>query len=577
MAKTASYNEMFCLKILLSSSSSGNLIGKSGATIRSLEHQFKCRIKLSQSGCFFPKTALRVCLITGAPSSVNSVVAFILDQAEVISASVVQRLVVPASSIGFVIADVSIRSPIQCPIHEELLHVNVEVKIEDLADHNKERIVMLEGSKNGSKIAFGKIIDQMVEQWEVSKYENSTTYYGHHFPGASVQMGSSPPLHHHIPIRQTLPNPSHHHSPANPHTSPILSSSPHSHHPPMSPLPRSTAPGPHPNQPGGSPQSYMYGYGYSPPGGLYTQQGWGHGSHPQHYQQGAPIGYGASPAQYGIIGDISRGDSSGGVPQHETCIHVAVPDCDVGAIFGRGGQTITELQTITGTRIKVSQRYEYVRGTEDRIVSIIGTLDACQTCSWLIQQRVGQSQGDRHKRSRRAVAAAVSKMPMGSVVDDRSMRVHMPMGHSGGPLQLQPQMVAAQGFIQSHDIQYQQGDWRGSYEEVGADHHRAAADPTISSNLKPEPPPTDENVVKDEGGDGKVSGVGGVGGDGGDGGDSGDGGDGDGDGGDGDDVGGGSGDDYGGDGGGGADDESIAGEDINSKTTMERKVLLERI
>lgn len=147
MSKALSYNEMICLKILLSSSSSGCLIGKSGATIRSLEHQFKCRIKLSQSGCFFPKTALRVCLITGAPSSVNSVVAFILDQADVISASVVQRLVVPAAAIGFVIADVTIRSPNQCPIHEELLRVNVEAKIEDLADQHKERIVMLEGPK----------------------------------------------------------------------------------------------------------------------------------------------------------------------------------------------------------------------------------------------------------------------------------------------------------------------------------------------------------------------------------------------------------------------------------------------
>lgn len=457
MSKALSYNEMICLKILLSSSSSGCLIGKSGATIRSLEHQFKCRIKLSQSGCFFPKTALRVCLITGAPSSVNSVVAFILDQADVISASVVQRLVVPAAAIGFVIADVTIRSPNQCPIHEELLRVNVEAKIEDLADQHKERIVMLEGPKNGLKIAFGKIIDQMVEQWEVSKYENSSTYYGRHFPGGGVQMGSSPTLHHQIPMRQPLPHPAHHQSPPNPHTSPVLSSSPHSHHAPMSPLPRATAPGPHPNQPGGSPQSYMYGYDYSPPGGLYSsQQGWGHGNHPQHYQQGVPMGYGASPEHYGISGDISRSDSSGGVPQQETCLHVAVPDCDVGAIFGRGGQTITELQTITGTRIKVSQRYEYVRGTEDRVVSIIGTLDGCQTCSWLIQQRVGLSQGDRHKRSRRAVAAAVSKMPMRSVVDDHSMRGHMPMGHSGGPLQL-PQG----GFIQAHDIQYQHGDWRG--------------------------------------------------------------------------------------------------------------------
>ena len=66
----------------------------------------------------------------------------------------------------------------------------------------------------------------------------------------------------------------------------------------------------------------------------------------------------------------------------------------VGAVVGRGGAKITEIQHITGCRVKISQRGDYIPGTTNRTVTITGPLSACQAAQFLINQAVtSQSQG----------------------------------------------------------------------------------------------------------------------------------------------------------------------------------------
>lgn len=67
--------------------------------------------------------------------------------------------------------------------------------------------------------------------------------------------------------------------------------------------------------------------------------------------------------------------------QPTTTVTVGVPDNIVGAILGRGGSTINELQSVSGARITVSQRDELMPGTENRILTISGTAIATQVCS----------------------------------------------------------------------------------------------------------------------------------------------------------------------------------------------------
>lgn len=45
---------------------------------------------------------------------------------------------------------------------------------------------------------------------------------------------------------------------------------------------------------------------------------------------------------------------------------VAVPDHMVGVILGKGGATVIDMQNMTGARIQVSQRGEYIPGTHNR-------------------------------------------------------------------------------------------------------------------------------------------------------------------------------------------------------------------
>ena len=61
-----------------------------------------------------------------------------------------------------------------------------------------------------------------------------------------------------------------------------------------------------------------------------------------------------------------------------TSVTVGVPNNMIGAILGRGGATIAELQSMSGARINVSQRDELLPGTDSRLLTISGTPMATQ-------------------------------------------------------------------------------------------------------------------------------------------------------------------------------------------------------
>ena len=91
--------EQLALKLLLTTNASGLLIGKQGSTISQLQENTSSRVKLSQTGCYFPNTEFRVCLVTGTPDSVCMVVHFVLSL-PLLENSI--RLVLPSQSIGFI-------------------------------------------------------------------------------------------------------------------------------------------------------------------------------------------------------------------------------------------------------------------------------------------------------------------------------------------------------------------------------------------------------------------------------------------------------------------------------------------
>ena len=92
--------------------------------------------------------------------------------------------------------------------------------------------------------------------------------------------------------------------------------------------------------------------------------------------------------------DIPRGfdgpgDSGSGGSGHT--MTVQVPDQNVGSIIGQGGRAISEICKISGAVVRVSRRGEFWEGTRNRIVTITGTPQSCQTAHALIQHQMNSS------------------------------------------------------------------------------------------------------------------------------------------------------------------------------------------
>jgi RNA-binding protein Nova len=94
-------------------------------------------------------------------------------------------------------------------------------------------------------------------------------------------------------------------------------------------------------------------------------------------------------AQLGMLPGVAAHGAAGG--GGSTTVTVAVPDEHVGAIIGRNGQTISEMQMVSGVSIKVSSRDDVVAHTNHRKVTLTGAPDAVQIAQFLISQKVSQS------------------------------------------------------------------------------------------------------------------------------------------------------------------------------------------
>lgn len=60
------------------------------------------------------------------------------------------------------------------------------------------------------------------------------------------------------------------------------------------------------------------------------------------------------------------------------CAEVAHERAQVGAIIGKGGEVISQLKSVIGVKIRISDRDDFVPGTRNRKVTISGAADAVQ-------------------------------------------------------------------------------------------------------------------------------------------------------------------------------------------------------
>lgn len=67
---------------------------------------------------------------------------------------------------------------------------------------------------------------------------------------------------------------------------------------------------------------------------------------------------------------------------------LGVPDEHIGIVVGRSGRNIAEISQISGARIKISERGDFIPGTSDRKVTIIGSRRAISVAEAMIVQKV---------------------------------------------------------------------------------------------------------------------------------------------------------------------------------------------
>ncbi|KAM4810650.1 heterogeneous nuclear ribonucleoprotein K isoform 2-T3 [Rhinophrynus dorsalis] len=97
---------------------------------------------------------------------------------------------------------------------------------------------------------------------------------------------------------------------------------------------------------------------------------------PDHYDGMGSSGYGRS----------SYGDLGGPV----ITTQVTIPKDLAGSIIGKGGQRIKQIRHESGASIKIDEPLE---GSDDRIITIIGTQDQIQNAQYLLQNSVKQYSG----------------------------------------------------------------------------------------------------------------------------------------------------------------------------------------
>jgi len=476
------------IKILVSNNVAGSIIGRSGQTISDLQAQSSTRIKLSQSGDYYPGTQDRVCLVQGHTENIKRAAEMLLTRLYELQQqqhyhhltwprqhperammqhhdasygginidptthtlipafSFVVQVLVPTPCCGMIIGKggTNVKHMVDS---SGVYSVNLSPKegggIDFLQEamyppqpqgfagtrqlsKTAERVVSIAGSdlKSCIKCLF-IILDGMAAHPDISRYANMTTSYLRTLPtnaldavagaqGMPAPCGPVPgisPLHEgggvfHGAIHQShdnlvvLNNQFQDQQEMSP-TSPLKFS-----HMPQNTLSYNSMPGllvPH------SPQA----------SGLYQQHSPARTPLQAEHNAifyGSHSGYGAART---ISGSMSAPDLLA-MQMHESLrvseppsaqidhsfpfplqipqpthqppgfqAHVAVPDSLIGSILGRGGQTLNEMQFLSGTRIRISQRGEYLPGTRNRVVTIRGpTAQGVATVQYLISKRM---------------------------------------------------------------------------------------------------------------------------------------------------------------------------------------------
>lgn len=109
-----------------------------------------------------------------------------------------------------------------------------------------------------------------------------------------------------------------------------------------------------------------------------------------HYSQNvhAPYSYAAGYNSINYAPNGSGGKFQSNKEDASNSVTIGVSDEHIGLVLGRGGRNIMEITQMTGARIKISDRGDFISGTTDRKVTITGSQRAIHQAESMIKEKV---------------------------------------------------------------------------------------------------------------------------------------------------------------------------------------------
>ncbi|XP_010869092.1 RNA-binding protein Nova-1 isoform X1 [Esox lucius] len=432
----------YFLKVLIPSYAAGSIIGKGGQTIVQLQKETGATIKLSKSKDFYPGTTERVCLVQGTVEALNGVHNFIAEKVREMPqsaqktepVSILQpqttvnpdrvkqaKLIVPNSTAGLIIGKGG--ATVKAVMEQSGAWVQLSQKPEGI--NLQERVVTISGEPEQNRKAVEIIVQKIQEDPQSSSCLN-ISYSNISGPVANSNPTGSP----YANSAEVLPNAA---AAAAATASSLLGQA--------GLAGMGGFPGTISSFSGNdllaitsalnTLASYGYntntlGLGLNPAAASgvlaavaasanpaaaaaanllasYASDASGGSGHPAAGLGGFSLGSlaAATGASNGYLNASSTLMASSMLATEKLgdgakdVVEIAVPENLVGAILGKGGKTLVEYQELTGARIQISKKGEFIPGTRNRKVTITGSPAATQAAQYLISQRITYEQGVR--------------------------------------------------------------------------------------------------------------------------------------------------------------------------------------